>query len=404
MNPILANPLLDKPLWVLIAIIAFVLFLGTVACCVLLIRQKRYKMLLVAILALLLAYFLFQCFCAYAGNVPDYLAVTAVTAWFAALPSALLLLVCALLALVELLFFKSIIAHDNTRITPASVKEATDTLPMGICAYLPGQQLLLTNQAIAEFCEKATGNVLFDGAELAQTLHTGKLAPGCKKVMLGDAPVFVLADNTAWTLAEEIIADAQEDMHLLMVSDITAAYDKTLKLRAVQDKVSALNQQLARVNREIVDLTAAQEVLSAKIKIHDELGSNLLSIRRYLQSGGSKAQRDEIVQKLRQHISFLQRQPQVAADEYELIMQTAAQLGVHIVISGTLPQREPCKHILATAMHECLTNMLRHAGGDELRILLREDAAGSMALISNNGRVPDGEIREKGGWHPCETW
>ena len=392
-----ANPLLDKALWAVMGLVSLFLFLGAVVLFALLIRQKRYGKLWAALPAILLSYFLFQCICTYTADVTNSPAAISVVTWFASLPGWLVLLTCALLALAEGRLFRGVGVYEKSRITPLSVKEATDSLPMGICAYLPGGQIMMMNRAIADFCQRATGSVLSDGEAFAEKLRSGQLKPGCKTVMLGETPVIVLADDTAWALSEEILSDEKEEIRILRVSDITEAYDKTLALRSVQEKVSSLNQRLARANREIVDLTAAQEVLSAKIKIHDELGSSLLSIWRYLQSGGGKEEREEIVGRLRQNITFLKGEPEAPADEYELMMETAARLGLHIAVTGELPQMEPHKRILATAMHECLTNMLRHADGDELRIAVTETEETLVAVFTNNGKAPDGEIREKGG-------
>jgi len=397
MNCVPANPLLDKALWAVMGLVSLFLFLGAVVLFALLLRQKRYGKLWAALPAILLSYFLFQCICTYTADVANSSAAISVVTWFASLPGWLVLLTCVLLALAEGLLFRGVGAYEKSRITPLSVKEATDSLPMGICAYLSGGQIVMMNQAIADFCLKATGNVLSDEEAFAEQLRSGSLQPGCKTVMLGETPVIVLADDTAWALSEEILSGENEKTRILRVSDITEAYQKTLALRSVQEKVSSLNQQLAKANREIVNLTAAQEVLNAKIKIHDELGSSLLSIRRYLQSGGSEEEREEIVGRLRRNVTCLKGEPEASADEYELMTETAARLGVEIAVTGELPQMEPHKRILATAMHECLTNMLRHADGDELHIALTESEKNLVAVFTNNGKAPDGEIREKGG-------
>lgn len=391
-----ADALLDKTLWALMGLITLFLFLGAVVLFALLVRQKRYRKMWAVLPLILLSYFLYQCICIYTALANSPAAVSVVT-WFAGLPGWLVLLVSMFLGLAEGLLFRSIGKYEKSRITPMSVKEATDSLPMGICAYLPGGHIVMMNRAIEDFCLKATGNVLTDGEAFAERLCSGSLQPGCKTVMLGETPVIVLADDTAWAVFEEVLSGEKEKTRFLRVSDITETYQKTLALRSVQEKVSSLNRRLAKANREIVDLTAAQEVLNAKIKIHDELGSNLLSIRRYLQSGGSTEERAEIVGRLRRNLTFLKGKPETPADEYELMMETAARLGVRITVTGNLPQTEPHKRILATAMHECLTNMLRHADGDELRITITEENGKLVAVFANNGEQPDGEIREKGG-------
>lgn len=186
-------------------------------------------------------------------------------------------------------------------------------------------------------------------------------------------------------------------MQTLIVSDITDTYRKTLELRRMQEKVSDLNIRLVKVNREIVELTVEQEILAAKVKIHDELGSNLLAIKRFLLSGGTEQEKAEIVERLRRSITFLQEEQTAVADEYELIIGTAKRLGVRVTVTGTLPQIEPQKHIVATAIHECFTNTLRHAHGDVLQVSITETENNIVAEFTGNGEQPTGKIREKGG-------
>ena len=77
--------------------------------------------------------------------------------------------------------------------------------------------------------------------------------------------------------------------------------------------------------------------------------------------------------------------------------KTAAQLGVKVTVQGSLPQAEPQKHAAATAIHECFTNTLRHAHGDELRISSEEQGDRYLICLTSNGEQPAGPIRETGG-------
>jgi len=392
-----ADALLDKTLWALMGLITLFLFLGAVVLFVLLVRQKRYRKSWAVLPVVLPSYFLYQCICTYTALANSPVAVS-VVAWFAGLPGWLVLLVSMFLGLAEGLLFRDVAAYEKSRITPMSVKEATDSLPMGICAYLPGGQIVMMNRAMEDFCLKATGNVLSDGEAFAERLRSGSLRPGCKTVMLGETPVIVLANDTAWAVFEEALSGEKEKTRFLRVSDITETYQKTLALRSVQEKVSSLNQRLAKANREIVDLTAAQEVLSAKIKIHDELGSNLLAMKHYCLAGGTETELAEIVRRLRRNISFLKTEsPTTVRDEYELLTEMAARLRVTLLVTGELPQTEPQKHVVAVAIHECMTNTVRHAHGNELRIRVSEDEERTVVTFANNGEAPAGEIEEKGG-------
>ncbi len=52
---------------------------------------------------------------------------------------------------------------------------------------------------------------------------------------------------------------------------------------------------------------------------------------------------------------------------------------------------------MATGIHECFTNILRHAHGDRLQLQMSEDDGAYHARFIGSGKPPEGEIREKGG-------
>ena len=118
----------------------------------------------------------------------------------------------------------------------------------------------------------------------------------------------------------------------------------------------------------------------------------------YLLHGGGEAEQAELEARLRRNLSFLKSEHFPASrDELQMIRETAEKLKLRIVIDGTLPHSAPARHILATALHECMTNTLRHAGGDELRMVLTDTGDRLLARLTNNGTQPTTPIRESGG-------
>lgn len=395
----LDNPVSGAMPWRFLCIFALLLFLTAVAMIALLIQQRRHRWLWLGLPVALLSYFLVQCFVmaclGYAYSQTGFEVLSAVVK----LPGWLLWGVLFALALAELILMRSIYLREKNSITPMSVKEAVDSLPDGILCYAPGAKVLLANHTMQDFCRKTTGAELEDGAAFRERLLEGELLADCERLSLGSDTVIVLPDGTARKISESEILYEKHTVLMLLALDITEAYRKTRELTKMQEKVERLGKRLQKVNREIVALTAEREVLNAKVKIHDELGSNLLAIKRYLVNGGRSEEKAELMKSLHRSVSFLKtdRPSEPVRDEYELLQSMAARLGVQITVTGKLPQTEPHKRILATAMHECLTNMLRHAGGDELRITITEENRKLMAVFANNGEQPDGEIREKGG-------
>lgn len=394
----LENSSSEAVLWSVMGVFTVLLFFTGIAALTLMHRQKRAAGSVAALLAVVLSYCLFQYIGAFLRETGRGAASQTAERFTAIFPDWLILSVCVVLTVSEVLLFYSIVSHRKNRITLMSIKEATDSLPMGILCYAPNGRILLANPAIERFCKMLTGELLTDGTLFAEKLHSGGFLPSCHVIYAPGSFVIRVSDGTVWTVTEDIIPYEGISIQAVMVSDITDAYRKTQELRRVQEKVLALNAKLVKTNREIVALTTEQELLAAKVKIHDELGQNLLSIKRLILSGyGTEEEKADMIKRLRGNIDFLKGKVDAPPDEYELMIGTARRLGVEVAVSGTLPQTEPMKHIIATGIHECFTNTLRHAHGSRLNVGITEDENRLVAVFTGNGDPPTGEIHEKGG-------
>ena len=279
-----------------------------------------------------------------------------------------------------------------------SIKEAMDSLPSGLCFYLPSGHVLMKNLSMDHFCLSATGDSLISGEQLRRQLFAGTLTTGCEMNLIGETPVVRLPDGTSWSVAEQESPFEGTTVHMLLVTDVTEQLQKTRSLREQQRKLTVLNELLATYNREIVALTAERELLAARVRLHDEMGGDLLTIRRYIENGGSPRDRADIEARLRRNLNFLTTgQASLVRDEYELMLETAEKLGVRVAVEGDLPPKDPQKHVVATAIHECLTNTMRHAHGNELTVSAAEREESFVISFTNNGDQPEDLIQEKGG-------
>ena len=383
--------------WSIFGLLNLLLFFACVIPAALSIRQKRW-LLLPGLALLAVVYIQEQCAVMIIYQNMRGKAARTLCDWFSALPPEAL--IAALLAelIGFLLLLRSVIRFEKRQITSMSVKEAVDSLPEGVCMYLPGGQVILINQTMECLCRQAAGSMPINGEQLRDRLFSGDLLPGCERIWAGDTPVIILPERTVWALAEHTAPYQNGTVRRLLASDVTEAYQKTLSLRQMQSALAALNERLTAYNREIVALTAEKELLDARLRLHDQMGEDLLTMKRFIRQGGTEEEQRVIEAMLRRNVSFLKTGRQSEKrDEYALMLETAEKLGVQIHISGTLPQTEPQKHIVAAAIHECFTNTLRHAHGDTLRLAVTEQDNQIILRFTNNGRQPKDPIRETGG-------
>ena len=384
--------------WSWAAIAWLPLFMVSVVVSTLLYRQKR-GLLLAAALALTAGcYLMFQIAILSAWDGVSFNAAETSLSWILSRPVSVHigLYAAAVLGLAGLIL--AVRRRDRNRITPMSVKEAVDSLPTGVCIWLPGGQTIMTNRTMERFCRAATGEAPINGERVCRQLRDGSLQDGCERIMAGDMPVILLADGTVWSVSVSDESFRSTPVRRLLVSEITETYRKTQSLQEMQQSLAALNERLTAYNREIVALTAEKELLNARVRMHDQMGEDLLTMKRYLRESGTEEDRQGIEAMLRRNITFLKTgfNP-VRRDEYEVLAETAEKLGVHISVTGELPQAEPWKHIAVTGLHECFTNTLRHARGDRLDVDAEKTENGLRISCTNNGIPPSGPISEKGG-------
>lgn len=392
------SPASESVLLAVMCCFALLLFLTAATIIMLLIRQKRYRLLFLTVPMAIVTFFLEQFLDAYRIWDASSEIAKSLVERFSRIPDIIVIAVLLAIAVAEVLLIRSIHLREKHRITAMSVKEAMDKPPVGILCYAPGSRNLLVNYAMRDLCRKTTGAELINGEAFAARLRTGDILPECKTEKIGSEPVIVLEDGTAWSIAEQELEYEKHGVRILLAYNITKSYQKSVELTKMQAELTALGQRLNKVNQEIVALTTEREVLNAKVKMHDEMGGNLLAIKRFILNEATDRNKAELISSLHRSVDFLLSEKEASLrDEYALIIETAEKLGIAVNVDGVLPESEPQKHIISVAIHECCTNTLRHAHGNELNIRISTEGSMIVADFTNNGTPPEGELSEGGG-------
>lgn len=391
--------MIPNSIYALIGVLTFFLFMGMAYLFAMSFSKSRrafpikyYVRIASLLVGMVITYIMLQCIMGANDNKNNNPVVIRMIRAFSGVPILYVLLICVFLIVVEITLILESIKWDKTHITANSLKEAVDSLPAGVCAFEDNGRVILKNAIMDKISLAITGEMLLNGLSFELGMKKYPL-----KNVMGEKKVYTLQNGTVFIFSREELCLNKRKLILLTAFDMTEEYGKTQILLQKRRSVQELNARLVAYNRDIVSIITSQEILNAKVKIHDELGAGLLSIRHYLVSGGGEEEKEEIIEKLNQNMEFLQREmvenPQ---DEYLLMFSTANALDVRITIDGELPEDEPNKHIVATAIHECFTNTVRHAKGDLLNIRVRENG-GVLLEFTNNGDQPTDAIVEKGG-------
>ena len=278
-----------------------------------------------------------------------------------------------------------------------SVKEGLDNLPDGVCFFDEYGAMRLINRKMLSV------NIMLFGNEI-QTLHELHEAlynpPATVECMDGSISLYRFPDGTVRRFTEYTHTDADGSaVTEVIASDVTELYEKQKELSHENARLAEANRSMKRILDNMSEIVREKEILSMKMRIHDDIGHSILSAKKALLQQQSIATIRENAALWETAIGLLDRANHMPPlpDEWETVKARAGELGVEIVLDGELPEYKLLRHLLILAVRECMTNCVRHAGGDKLFVALLPDGERIACVITNNGKAPEQTIVEGGG-------
>ena len=163
-------------------------------------------------------------------------------------------------------------------------------------------------------------------------------------------------------------------------------------------RLKAMNRRLRQYGQDVQEATREKEILRTKTRIHDEIGHALLQTRQFL--SGTQGDAESVCAAWRQNVRLLlgKYSDEQRFDAFAQLARAAQAIGVTIERRGVFPaEGMESAQLVETAVHECLTNLVRHAGGTRLEIIGEKNASGWRIHYLNDGKAPDGPIIEGSG-------
>ena len=368
---------LSAPVRAIFALWALLLLLGSLAGTMLATTKKR--LVPVALAALLSApiYLLWQVIfdLSLFGSSAD---AARISVTLGALPWLLWLAALLLLGVAAALLLGFNLRYDKTKLTPGTVKLFLDSLPGGVCCWKENGRVLFANDCMNRLCERLTGEPLLSGNQFRDAVTDGIL------------PV----DGDMWCFScREFFLDG-ETLHEMIASNITAEYAKTQALERDKAELSLLNGELQDYYRSIDDVVRRQEVLQAKVNIHDEM--NRLMLSTMAADIEDAAALDRIFRLWEQNALLLGKEAEAQDDGLE---QLAAALDLRLTWQGALPQAlSPAQRSLfCAAAREALINAVKHAKAKTMEVSFTETDQTLCCRFTNDGTMPPDNVRFTGG-------
>lgn len=292
----------------------------------------------------------------------------------------------AALSLTALSLFASFTLWHKSRrqLSPVSIKESCDHLPSALCFAWENGLPCLKNLKMDELSHLLTGEALLNANDFWKTMKL--------------QPIVTLKNGQTWSFERVRLGMSGKTVYQITGTNITEEAQLQRELEEDNLRLKNMNRRLRQYGQDVQEATREKEILRAKTRVHDELGHALLQTRQFFSDTQGDA--ESVCAAWRQNVRLLLRKyaDEQRFDAFAQLARAAQAIGVTIERRGVFPaEGTESAQLVETAAHECLTNLVRHAGGTRLEIIGEKVAAGWRIHYLNDGSAPSGPIVEGSG-------
>ncbi|MBO4501096.1 MAG: hypothetical protein J5760_02545 [Clostridia bacterium] len=293
------------------------------------------------------------------------------------------LMAMAVLTLAALMLLKRNLRYDRDHITPGAIKLYLDKVPCGVCCFCKNGRVLFSNVCMNRLCAALTGTPLLNGSQFAAAVGDG----------------IVESEGKVWRFSSREITLDRETLREMIASDITSEYAKTRALEKEKAELSELNAGLREYYASIGEVVRRQEILQAKINIHDEMNRLMLSTA--AAKSNDTAELDRIFALWEQNalLLCLQAGEKSGARAAESVEKLAHALKTRVKWQSGVPDEltETQKELFACAAREAVVNAVKHANAKEILISFEKTETRVLCRFENADAGTRGEVRFAGG-------
>ena len=317
---------------------------------------------------------------------------------FEALPPYVMISFEVLMAVVIFAEYRDLLRYKREHPSFESIKETMDLLPAGLAFAKPCGTVVFSNLAMNELSFTLTGNRLNDLESFRSTL-SGSEGSGIDSSQHNEVQVASPDGSATWQLQEELLEMEGKPYTQLTATDITEQASITRELERNNKRLRDIHMRLDIYNKQAARIIIAQELLTARVAVHNEVGQVLLESRHYLNEPSSFNE-EKLLQALKNTNTYLLKEYEeddTLRDPLADALEMADAIGVDADITGIIPADDPYRTILAAAISECAANTVKHANGDQLSVDISKTGTDIVYILKNNGEQPTEAIRESGG-------
>ena len=278
--------------------------------------------------------------------------------------------------------------RNQQQISPNSVKEALDNLNSGICFADESGRIVLINYIIGALISSVIGSYPQTLGEIEDALTS------CTDLGNG---IYRFSDGRVWLInTVPMQEDTLNGFTQTSAQEVTELYEANEQLKKDNEQLKKTNEEMQKLLERLADRIREQETLNLRMRVHDDIGTSLIAITNIMK-GNAEDNLDEQISALQNAVGYFSNELPKQNDTLESVQKSAENVGATLLIDGKLPDDKQTESLITLAARECVTNCIRHAKGNQIRIEIKENTQRYLVKFTNNGEKPKDKIKEGGG-------
>lgn len=293
-------------------------------------------------------------------------------------------------------------------ITQFSVGETLELIPVGVSFSDSYGRVMQCNNTMDELSFRMTGSVLVSETELWDKITSGNLKDGTllKESDIAEvnprgreSHLVRMEEGTIWLFTKTPVETKIGVVSQILAVDATKEEKISRELNESNQQLMDMNQRLRRYHEEVDDTVRSEELLEAKMRVHDKMGETLIAAKMFLTNPESPVKAEDVLKSWMEDLALLREESkgEEAPKQTQRLMDAAKHLGINLIINGNMPEHYDVMNLICVGIQECMTNAIQHAGADKMEVSIEKDDLNYSVVYTNNGNPPKYPIKEGGG-------
>jgi hypothetical protein len=296
----------------------------------------------------------------------------------------------------------------NKQYLAGLIRKSIDNYPGGLLFSYSNGRPILVNAKMNFLVYSLTGSTVIDADKTWEDLSGSEkritipwLFDRYLKDTVSDNKYFDLSDGSIWRFRRQNLTSNDPGIIQTEATDITELYKLSQELYLNNQRLSSLQKRQKELLADIVDINKKKELLSTKMRIHDELGRCIIATKKSINEDTIERDLSELSDiwdnAIRNftYIADEKDKPEISPEKE--LMSVAEMIGCNIIFSGIKVTEKKTLLVVCAAIREALTNAVRHAGADKLYVSSQKQGNFVHTEITSNGREGFYSIKEGDG-------